>query len=165
VSGDGANIVKMETSLWFDTALLPGGWARQVRLSIAGGVIRAIAVGAPREPGDERHAVGLPGLPNLHSHAFQRAMAGLTEARVAPEGSRLADSFWSWRALMYRFIDRLGPDDVEAIAALAFSEMLEAGFTRVGEFHYLHHDPFAGLLRPRQFRRRGAQPRATPVHP
>jgi formiminoglutamate deiminase len=141
VNEGGGNIVKMETSLWFDAALLPSGWARQVRLSISDGVIRAIAVGAPPQPGDERHGVALPGLCNLHSHAFQRAMAGLTEARPDPQNTIGDDSFWSWRALMYRFVDRLGPDDVEAIAALAFLEMLEAGFTRVGEFHYLHHDP------------------------
>jgi formiminoglutamate deiminase len=136
VSESGAKTVKMDTALWFDAALLPSGWARHVRLSIADGMIQAISLGAPPEPGDERHALGLPGLCNLHSHAFQRAMAGLTEAR-GPTG----DSFWSWRALMYRFVDRLSPDDVEAIAALAYLEMLEAGFTRVGEFHYLHHDP------------------------
>jgi len=126
----------MDTALWFDSVLLPSGWARDVRFQIAGGVIQAIGVGVAPEPGDERHGLGLPGLCNLHSHAFQRAMAGLTEVR-GPRG----DSFWSWRALMYRFVDRLTPDDVEAIAALAYLEMLEAGFTRVGEFHYLHHDP------------------------
>ena len=78
----------------------------------------------------------LPGLPNLHSHAFQRAMAGLTERR----GSE-ADSFWTWREPMYRFVERLTPDDLEAIAAFAYMEMLEAGFTWVAEFHYLHHQP------------------------
>jgi formiminoglutamate deiminase len=129
-------IAKMDTAVWFNAALLPNGWARGVRLQIGDGVIKAVHVGATAEPGDERHALGLPGLCNLHSHAFQRAMAGLTETR-GPTG----DSFWSWRALMYRFVDRLTPDDVEAIAALAYLEMLEAGFTRVGEFHYLHHDP------------------------
>ncbi len=136
MSGSGAIIAKMDIALWFDSALLPNGWARDVRLEIAGGVIQAVTVDAAPDAGDERHALGLPGLCNLHSHAFQRAMAGLTEAR----GST-GDSFWSWRALMYRFVDRLTPDDVEAIAALAYLEMLEAGFTRVGEFHYLHHDP------------------------
>lgn len=78
----------------------------------------------------------VPGLPNLHSHAFQRAMAGLTERR----GSE-ADSFWTWREQMYRFVERLTPDDLEAIAAYAYLEMLEAGFTWVAEFHYLHHRP------------------------
>ena len=94
------------------------------------------------DDGDERHAIGLPGLPNLHSHAFQRAIAGLTERRGPTE-----DSFWTWRERMYRFVERMDPEQLEAITALAFAEMLEAGFTRVGEFHYLHQDragaPFA----------------------
>ena len=84
---------------------------------------------------DERHAVGLPGLGNGHSHGFQRAMAGLTEWKDAT-----AASFWTWRDTMYRFLDRVGPDELEAVTAQAYVEMLEAGFTRVGEFHYLHHD-------------------------
>ncbi len=92
------------------------------------------------EPGDrpaERiSGVVVPGLPNLHSHAFQRAMAGLTERRGSD-----ADSFWTWREAMYRFVERLSPDDLEAIAAFAYMEMLEAGFTTVAEFHYLHHQP------------------------
>jgi formimidoylglutamate deiminase len=84
-----------------------------------------------------QHEMGhVPSLPNLHSHAFQRAMAGLTERR----GSE-SDSFWTWREQMYRFVERLTPDDLEAIAAHAYMEMLEAGFTWVAEFHYLHHQP------------------------
>ncbi len=75
-------------------------------------------------------------MPNLHSHAFQRGMAGLAETR-GPSG----DSFWTWREVMYRFVERLDPDAFEAIAAMAYVEMLESGFTRVGEFHYLHRDP------------------------
>jgi formimidoylglutamate deiminase len=81
-------------------------------------------------------ALLLPAPLNLHSHAFQRAMAGLTEAR----GPDPRDSFWSWRRLMYSFLDQLTPDHVEAIAALVFMEMLEAGYGAVAEFHYLHHD-------------------------
>lgn len=122
-------------TLWFETALVDSQWADRVRLEIADGLISAIRTDVAADPGDERHAIGLPGLPNLHSHAFQRGMAGLAEAR-GPSG----DDFWSWRDLMYRFLGRLGPDDVEAIAAQAYAEMLESGFTRVGEFHYLHHD-------------------------
>ncbi|MBU1378503.1 MAG: formimidoylglutamate deiminase [Alphaproteobacteria bacterium] len=124
-----------QATLWFANALLAEGWARDVRLELADGRIAGIATGVAAAPGDDRHAIGLPGLPNLHSHAFQRAMAGLTEVR-GPEG----DSFWTWRELMYRFVERLGPEQVEAVAAMAFLEMLETGFTRVGEFHYLHHD-------------------------
>jgi formimidoylglutamate deiminase len=122
--------------LWFPSALLPGGWAVGVRLTLDDGIIACVETGAGPSAGDECHGIALPGLPNLHSHAFQRAMAGLTEHR---DGAG-RDDFWTWREAMYRFVDRLGPDEVEAIAALAFAEMLETGFTRVGEFHYLHHD-------------------------
>jgi formimidoylglutamate deiminase len=123
------------TTLWFESALLASGWARGVRLSIAAGSIESVQTDVEPEPNDERHGVALPGLSNLHSHAFQRGMAGLAE------GSRAGPvSFWGWRDVMYRFLERLEPEDVEAIAALAYLEMLESGFTRVGEFHYLHND-------------------------
>jgi len=121
--------------LWFGSALLPDGWARGVRLTLKQGCIDRVDVGTAPLDTDERHAVGIPGLPNLHSHAFQRGLAGLTERR-GPTG----DSFWTWRELMYRFVERLEPDGLEAIAALVYAEMLEGGFTRVAEFHYLHHD-------------------------
>ncbi|HEX9559575.1 MAG TPA: formimidoylglutamate deiminase, partial [Reyranella sp.] len=125
----------MASKLHLELALTPDGWRRDVVVRIDRGTIARV-----EEPGDgaaERvSGVVLPGLPNLHSHAFQRAMAGLTERR----GSE-ADSFWSWREAMYRFVERLSPDDLEAIAAFAYMEMLEAGFTRVAEFHYLHHQP------------------------
>ncbi|MDZ3833523.1 MAG: formimidoylglutamate deiminase [Sphingopyxis sp.] len=125
-----------ETTLHFRHALLPGGWAGQVRIGIADGRIVTLAEGVEAEADDARHAVGLPGMPNLHSHAFQRGMAGLAEVR-GPGG----DSFWTWRDIMYRFVDRIDPDGLRAIAALAYVEMLESGFTRVGEFHYLHRAP------------------------
>jgi formiminoglutamate deiminase len=122
-------------SLFFDHALLPGGWARDVRVAIAHGVIVAVDVSAKpyksRIPG-----IALPGLPNLHCHTFQRAMAGLAERRGPAH-----DSFWTWREVMYRFLGQLGPEDVEAISAFAYMEMLERGFTSVAEFHYLHHAP------------------------
>ena len=126
----------MSTVLHANRALLPHGWSDDVRITITAGRISAIAMGAAPAPDDERHAVVLPGLGNLHSHAFQRGMAGLAERRGAGD-----DSFWTWREVMYRFLERMGPDDLVAIAALAYAEMLETGFTRVGEFHYLHHDP------------------------
>lgn len=122
--------------LWFESALLENGWLDRVRLTLADGRIETVETGVDPEAGDERHFVALPGLPNVHSHAFQRAMAGLAEAR-----GRADDDFWSWRELMYRFVARIGPEECEAIAALAYAEMLESGFTRVGEFHYLHHAP------------------------
>ena len=121
--------------LWFEDALLPDGWASGVRVSAVGGRISGLEVDAPPRPGDARHALAVPGLCNVHSHAFQRGMAGLAETRGPAD-----DNFWTWREVMYRFLDRLTPDDVEAIAAQAYVEMLERGFTRVGEFHYLHHD-------------------------
>lgn len=116
-------------------ALLPSGWADDVRIAVVDGRIRRVLPGVAAQVGDVRLGVGIPAMGNLHSHAFQRAMAGLTEIS-GPTG----DSFWSWRSLMYRFVDRLSPDMVETIAALAYVEMLEAGFGHVGEFHYLHHD-------------------------
>jgi formiminoglutamate deiminase len=124
-------------ALWFETALLGDHWAEGVRISAPDGVITQVEIGVPPAPGDERGGIALPGLCNAHSHAFQRGMAGLAEARGP--ASRAGDSFWTWREVMYRFLDRLEPDDLEAIAAQAYAEMLEAGFTRVGEFHYLHH--------------------------
>jgi formimidoylglutamate deiminase len=123
------------TSLWFQAFLLPGGWAERVRIDIAQGRIDAVLVNVAPDTASERHAVGIPGLPNLHSHAFQRGMAGLTEV---PRST--GDSFWTWRDTMYRFVDAIGRDDIEALAAFAYMEMLEAGFVRVGEFHYVHHD-------------------------
>jgi formimidoylglutamate deiminase len=130
------HMCKVDCCLHCQDALLPEGWARDVRLQLSGGQFVQIVSGVPAQSDDVRLALALPGLPNLHSHAFQRGMAGLTEYR-----GREADSFWSWRELMYRFLARMTPDDVEAISAQAFMEMLEAGFTRVGEFHYLHRDP------------------------
>lgn len=122
--------------MYFDSVLLPDGWAARVRVTIAGGRIAALERDATPRAGEERIAVALPGMSNVHSHGFQRGMAGLTEYR-GPD----ADDFWSWRTLMYRFVARMTPDDLEAITAQAYVEMLESGFTRVGEFHYVHHDP------------------------
>jgi formimidoylglutamate deiminase len=134
----------LRRELFFDHALLPTGWARDVRVSVADGTIVAITQSAPGSGADRIAGIAVPGAPNLHCHAFQRGMAGLAERR-----GPAADSFWTWREVMYRFLQRLSPDDVEAIAAFAYLEMLEGGFTTVGEFHYLHHDvdgrPYADL--------------------
>ncbi|MGA0599234.1 formimidoylglutamate deiminase [Caulobacter sp. KR2-114] len=121
-------------TLWFESALLPDGWAQSVRLTIADGLISRVETGVPQS-GAPGYGPAIAGLANLHSHAFQRGMAGLAEARGAGD-----DSFWTWREVMYRFVERLDPEGLQAIAALAYLEMLESGFTRVGEFHYLHHD-------------------------
>ena len=117
-------------------ALLPSGLACNVRLTLSAGTIATVETGAAPLPGDERHEMVLPAVGNVHSHAFQRAMAGLTELR-GPS----ADNFWSWRREMYRIGLNMSPEHVEAVAAQLYMEMLEAGFGRVGEFHYLHHDP------------------------
>lgn len=120
------------TTLWAQTALLPQGWARDVAVHIRDGRIVSVTPDAPAQ-GTQLGCL-LPAMVNLHSHAFQRAMAGMTERRGAGQ-----DSFWTWRNLMYRFLDHLSPEDVQAIAAYVQIEMLEAGYAAVAEFHYLHH--------------------------
>jgi formimidoylglutamate deiminase len=121
----------------FDRALTEDGWQDDVVVMTDGGTILSVAAGGP-VPADavRLSGVAIPGMANLHSHAFQRAMAGLVERR-GPED----DSFWTWREVMYRFLAEMGPEDIEAVAAWLYVEMLEAGFTCVGEFHYLHHAP------------------------
>lgn len=127
-----------KSAIYAVTALLPSGWAQDVRVEIgADGRIAGVLTGATATPTDVRVPVLLPAISNLHSHTFQRAMAGLSEAR-GPSGR---DSFWTWREIMYRFLDVLTPDEIEAIAAYAFMEMQEAGFGAIAEFHYLHHQP------------------------
>ncbi|WP_090142592.1 formimidoylglutamate deiminase [Limnohabitans sp. DM1] len=126
-----------DRSLFAEHALLPTGWARDVLLSWnALGVITGVKAQATCPAGTSRIAGPvLPGMPNLHSHAFQRAFGGLTEYRGATQ-----DSFWSWRSLMYRFAAAITPEQLEAIATGLYVEMLEAGYTSVCEFHYVHHD-------------------------
>ena len=123
------------TSLFAQDALLPTGWEKNVLFQWnKSGELTTVTPNT--DPGNAPKAAGpaIPGLPNLHSHAFQRAMAGLTEFQGATQ-----DSFWSWRTLMYQFAARLSPEQVEAIATWLYIEMLEAGYTSVCEFHYLHH--------------------------
>ncbi len=118
------------------TALLGSSWVQDLRVEIEDGLISALHMQTDAQPNDVCVDILLPALANLHSHAFQRAMAGMTEVRAAGH-----ESFWTWRTLMYRFLDRLTPDQIEAIAALVFMEMQEAGYASVGEFHYVHHQP------------------------
>jgi formimidoylglutamate deiminase len=125
------------TTLWAAQALTAEGWTNSVRVTIdRAGRIAAVDQAAPA-PADRRVGILLPAPANAHSHAFQRAMAGLTERR----GPDPRDTFWTWRALMFRFLDRLTPAHVEAIAAFVQMEMLEAGYATNVEFHYLHHQP------------------------
>ena len=126
-------------SLFAEHALLPSGWACNVLLRWDElGVLTSVSAGVPADAGAAR-APGplLPGMPNLHSHAFQRAFAGLTEHR-SPGAAH--DSFWSWRELMYRFAGVITPEQLQLIATALYVEMLEAGYTSVCEFHYLHND-------------------------
>lgn len=123
-------------SVWAEKALLENGWAENVLVGIGpDGLIESIETNQPST--GETVGILLPAPANCHSHAFQRAMAGLTEKR----GPDASDSFWTWRQLMFRFLDRLTPDHVEAIAAFVQMEMLEAGYSANVEFHYLHHQP------------------------
>jgi formimidoylglutamate deiminase len=123
------------STLHFGSALLPSGWADDVQVVVADGTIAKATTGVAPGSRDERHQLAIPGIASLHSHAFQRGMAGLAEA-----GGNVADTFWTWRETMYRFALEMTPEDMEAVATLLYVEMLEQGFTRVGEFHYLHHD-------------------------
>lgn len=132
------------STFWSATALLPSGWTQNVRFTVVDGLITAIETNTPAAPDDRVHSITLPGLANVHSHAFQRGMAGLAEHRGYGATANSDDNFWSWREVMYRFLDRLTPDDMEAIAAMAYVEMLETGYTHVGEFHYLHNDVDGG---------------------
>ncbi|MCA0929390.1 formimidoylglutamate deiminase [Ruegeria profundi] len=118
------------------TALLGSDWVQDVRVETDQGRINRLQRQSKAMPGDTQVDVLLPALGNLHSHAFQRAMAGMTETRMAGR-----ESFWTWRTLMYRFLDQLTPKQIQAIAALVYMEMQEAGYASVGEFHYVHHKP------------------------
>lgn len=129
-------------SLFATSALLPTGWSRNVLLSWNDqGQLTQVQADTAPPPAGTAIAAGplIPGMPNLHSHAFQRALAGLTEYR-SESGVGVQDSFWSWRTLMYRFAARLAPEQLEAIAFGLYVEMLEVGYTAVCEFHYVHHD-------------------------
>lgn len=119
-----------------ERALLPSGWANDVRLEVdAAGVLTHVQAGSPADGAERLGGPLLPGMPNLHSHAFQRAMAGLAEVAGNPN-----DSFWTWRDLMYRLVGKISPDQLGIIARQLYIEMLKAGYTSVAEFHYVHHD-------------------------
>jgi len=125
------------TAYFTTDALLPAGWARDVRIEVdARGAFAAVEANASADGAERLAGPALPGIANLHSHAFQRAMAGLTETRGDPD-----DDFWTWRELMYRFVARLAPEQAQAIARHLYIEMLKGGYTAVGEFHYVHNDP------------------------
>jgi len=125
----------MTTKIWAASALLASGWQDSVEISItADGYIETLESNTPYASGDRVEAL-VPAIPNVHSHAHQRAMAGLGERA----GNR-EDSFWTWRKVMYHYLERIQPDDLHHIAAQLYLEMLKAGYCCVGEFQYLHHD-------------------------
>lgn len=127
--------------IWAREALLPEGWRESVLIEVTdAGRIGAVTADTAAPARSERADVLIPAPANCHSHAFQRAMAGLTERR----GAEPSDTFWTWRRLMFAFLDRLTPEQVQAIAAQVQMEMLEAGFATNVEFHYLHHRPGGG---------------------
>ncbi len=132
---------------YLQSAFLSQGWARNVTVSVSDeGFITDMRIGAADErtlpadvlPADVERIDGIvvPGMPNAHSHAFQRAMAGNTEYRLSAR-----DSFWTWRSAMYALANRIEPDDLQTLATQLFIEMLKSGYTSVAEFHYLHRSP------------------------
>ena len=128
--------MKTPQTLFCERVLLPEGWTSDVMIGIDdGGMIVSIQPGRTRDA-DSMLAAGpvVPALQNLHSHAFQRAMAGLAEQAGSTD-----DSFWTWRETMYRLVERMSPDDVEVVATKLYSELLKGGFGHVVEFHYFHH--------------------------
>lgn len=125
-------------TLYCQRALLASGWAERVSIDIdAAGTITAVETDAVSVPfgAESLRGIVVPGVPNCHSHAFQRAMAGLAERRGSGN-----DSFWSWRDAMYRLLRHIGPDELQVVAEQLYVEMLTLGYTSVAEFHYLHHD-------------------------
>jgi formimidoylglutamate deiminase len=125
----------------FDHLLAAEGWLSPGYLTVdPAGTVSAVSARPPEDATAVERLAGfaVPGLANLHSHAFQRALAGRAESL---SGDSPADSFWTWRRRMYDFVARLDPEDVEAIGAFLYHELVKQGFTAVGEFHYLHHDP------------------------
>ncbi|VXC87496.1 N-formimino-L-glutamate deiminase [Pseudomonas sp. 8Z] len=119
-----------------ERALLPTGWACNVRFEIdSNGMFSRIDAGTSADAAQTLQGPVIAGMPNLHSHAFQRAMAGLAEVAGNPD-----DSFWTWRELMYRMVGRITPEQLHVIARQLYIEMLKAGYTSVAEFHYVHHD-------------------------
>lgn len=120
---------------YFKKALLPSGWTDRVKVSLSdSGDILEVSTEVENHQGSPFLGSAIPGIPNIHSHAFQRAMAGLTEYQVTAQ-----DNFWTWRESMYRFVNKISPEDLYHIASQVYLEMLQAGYTSVAEFHYLHH--------------------------
>ncbi|MGS2724674.1 formimidoylglutamate deiminase [Porticoccus sp. GXU_MW_L64] len=123
-------------TLFASEILLPDGWAADVEIDIdSNGDISALRRGVVASSAEQLRGVAVPGIPNLHSHAHQRAMVGLAEKAGASK-----DSFWTWREAMYAYLGKMQPQQLQAVAAQLYVEMLKFGYTNVAEFQYLHHD-------------------------
>ncbi len=132
-------------SYFFKSALLPKGWCQGVRVSTSEGVFKAVETNCQARPEDRCFNQVIPAIPNVHSHVFQRAMAGLSEYRKAPMVGSLnsggsVDSFWSWRDLMYQLAQQMDGQSLYQIAVQCYTQMRDAGYASVCEFHYLHRD-------------------------
>ncbi|MBV1909253.1 MAG: formimidoylglutamate deiminase [Kangiellaceae bacterium] len=135
----------MNTKLYAENVLIGSQWKSDITLSLdASGYIESIVKGKISGSTIIKEPV-IPGMPNCHSHAFQRAFAGYSEYRnFDAHGQPAKDSFWSWRDIMYRLVAKMAPQDLNAIATFLYVEMLKAGYTSVAEFHYLHHQAGGG---------------------
>jgi formimidoylglutamate deiminase len=132
-----------QRKLKFASALLPAGWASDVTLTLdPRGMIEKVEARSTDKAAKALKGIAIPAVPNVHSHAHQRLMVGLAE--VAGPG---ADSFWTWREVMYGFALKLGPEDIQAVATQLYVEMLKSGSTVAGEFQYLHHQPDGSLYK------------------
>jgi formimidoylglutamate deiminase len=128
-----------------ESALLPGGWVRNARVTVGeDGAIGRIDIpaadAASGAAAEKIRGIVVPGMSNAHSHAFQRGMAGNTEFRLSAR-----DSFWTWRQAMYALANRITPEDLKILASQLFVEMLKAGYTAVAEFHYIHRPLDGGM--------------------
>lgn len=122
-------------SYFFQQALLPDGWADNVRVTVNNHCIQSVETGAKVKNGDQKAGVVIPAMPNIHSHVFQRAMAGCSEYRLQDN-----DDFWSWRELMYQLANSMDVDDFYQVAKITFQTMKDRGYSSVCEFHYVHRD-------------------------
>lgn len=120
--------------LFFDKAFVCGQWQQNVRLGVQEGIIETLDVGVEASGAERVGGLAIPAMANVHSHAFQRGFAGLTEYKPAGQSD-----FWAWRSAMYAFASQMTPRHLQAIAAQVYLECVTAGYSHVGEFHYLHN--------------------------
>lgn len=125
-------------SYFFKTALLPTGWQQHVRVTVEQGIYQSVEANTQPQKQDQVMACVIPQMPNVHSHVFQRAMAGMSEYRTVTAGALSEDDFWSWRDLMYSLANDMDTEQLYQVAKSCYQEMKQAGYLSVCEFHYLH---------------------------